>query len=189
MSFHWRRHAPAFASAVALSIAALVLTVTAARAQNAAGPDGKSGAQLPPVVVDTSPETKSASRPKSAAPAAQAEPVPKPKAQAKAKAKPATASAPQAEASASSASVSGQSDTTGDGEGGDGSVAPGTRSGSLGVPTTAEATAEIERTPGAVEVVPDTAYKSSTPAVTIKDALDYVPGVFVQPKWGEDSRL
>lgn len=71
----------------------------------------------------------------------------------------------------------------------EGIPAPGTRSGSLGVPTTAEATAEIERTPGAVEVVPDTAYKTSTPAVTIKDALDYVPGVWVQPKWGEDSRI
>lgn len=67
--------------------------------------------------------------------------------------------------------------------------APGTRSGSLSVPTTAEATADIELTPGAVEVVPDKAYKASTPAVTIKDALDYVPGVWVQPKWGEDSRI
>ena len=67
--------------------------------------------------------------------------------------------------------------------------AVGSRSGALGVPTTAEATVEIERTPGAVEVVPDTAYKTSTPAVTIKDVLDYVPGVFVQPKWGEDSRI
>jgi iron complex outermembrane recepter protein len=67
--------------------------------------------------------------------------------------------------------------------------APGTRSGSLSVPTTAEATADIELTPGAVEVVPDKAYKTSTPAVTIKDALDYVPGVWVQPKWGEDSRI
>ncbi len=65
----------------------------------------------------------------------------------------------------------------------------GTRSGSLTVPTTAEATAEINRTPGAVEVVPDTAYKYSTPSATLKDALDYVPGVFVQPKWGEDTRL
>jgi len=63
------------------------------------------------------------------------------------------------------------------------------RAGSLSVPTTAEATAEIQRTPGGVEVVPDTAYKASTPAVTIKDALDYVPGVWVQPKWGEDSRI
>jgi iron complex outermembrane receptor protein len=70
-----------------------------------------------------------------------------------------------------------------------GRPALGSRSGSLGVPTTAEATVEIERTPGAVEVVPDTAYKTSTPAVTIKDALEYVPGVFVQPKWGEDTRL
>lgn len=67
--------------------------------------------------------------------------------------------------------------------------APGTRSGSLSVPTTAEATADIDRTPGAVEVVPGSAYQTSTPAATIKDALDYVPGVFVQPKWGDNSRL
>jgi iron complex outermembrane receptor protein len=63
------------------------------------------------------------------------------------------------------------------------------RSGSLSVPSTAEARAEIERTPGSVEVVPDTAYKASTPAVTVKDVLDYVPGVFAQPKWGDDTRL
>jgi iron complex outermembrane receptor protein len=72
---------------------------------------------------------------------------------------------------------------------GDAPAALGSRSGSLSVPTTAEATAEINRTPGAVEVVPGSAYQTSTPAVTIKDALDYVPGVFVQPKWGDDSRL
>lgn len=69
------------------------------------------------------------------------------------------------------------------------SPSPGSRSGSLSVPTTAEAAAEIARIPGAAEVVPDTAYKASTPAVTLKDALGYVPGVFVQPKWGEDTRL
>jgi iron complex outermembrane receptor protein len=63
------------------------------------------------------------------------------------------------------------------------------RSGSLSVPNTAEARAEIEQTPGGVELVPAEAYKASTPSATIKDALDYVPGVFVQPKWGEDSRL
>ena len=57
------------------------------------------------------------------------------------------------------------------------------------MPTTAEAVADINRTPGGVEVVPGKAYKTSTPAVTIKDVLDYVPGVFVQPKWGEDSRI
>ena len=67
--------------------------------------------------------------------------------------------------------------------------APGTRSGSLGVPTTAEAVAEINQTPGAVEVVPGKAYQTSTPSVTIQDALAYVPGVFVQTKWGDDTRL
>jgi iron complex outermembrane receptor protein len=72
---------------------------------------------------------------------------------------------------------------------GNGQAAVGQRSGSLTVPTTAEAKAEIERTPGAVEVVPAEAYKASTPASTLKDVLDYVPGVFVQPKWGEDTRL
>jgi iron complex outermembrane receptor protein len=72
---------------------------------------------------------------------------------------------------------------------GGGQPAVGTRSGSLTVPTTAEARVEIDRTPGGVELVPDTTYKPSTPAATLKDALDYVPGVFVQPKWGEDSRL
>ena len=63
------------------------------------------------------------------------------------------------------------------------------RRGSLSVPSTAEARAEINRTPGGVDLVPDTAYKGSTPAATIKDALDYVPGVFAQPKWGDDTRL
>ncbi|NOT72587.1 MAG: TonB-dependent receptor [Hyphomicrobium sp.] len=66
---------------------------------------------------------------------------------------------------------------------------PADRSGALTVPTTTEARAEIEHTPGAVDLVSDKEYKNSTPSSTIKDALDYVPGVFVQPKWGEDSRL
>jgi iron complex outermembrane receptor protein len=61
--------------------------------------------------------------------------------------------------------------------------------GSLTTPTTTQAQALLSRVPGSVVVVPDTAYKNSTPAVTIKDVLDFVPGVFVQPKWGEDSRL
>jgi iron complex outermembrane receptor protein len=66
--------------------------------------------------------------------------------------------------------------------------APGTRSGSLGVPTTAQATVEIDRTPGGVEVVPDTQFKN-TPANTIKDALGWVPGVIIQQKWGPDARV
>ncbi len=48
---------------------------------------------------------------------------------------------------------------------------------------------EIQRTPGGVAIVRGEDYKNSTPAATLKDVLDYVPGVFVQPKWGEDSRL
>lgn len=57
------------------------------------------------------------------------------------------------------------------------------------MPNTGEARAEIQRTPGAVSLVPAETYKTSTPAVTLKDALDFTPGVFVQPKWGEDTRL
>lgn len=60
--------------------------------------------------------------------------------------------------------------------------------GSLVAPNTDAARRDIERTPGAVQVVPDTAFKD-TPAQTIKDVVDWVPGVWAQPKWGDDSRL
>lgn len=72
---------------------------------------------------------------------------------------------------------------------GSNAIRPTTRSGALSVPTAAEARAEIETTPGGVDLVPAEEYARSTPASTLKDALDYVPGVFIQPKWGEDSRL
>lgn len=68
-------------------------------------------------------------------------------------------------------------------------IRPGTRAASLSVPNIGEARADIERTTGGVDLVADSEFKTSTPSVTIKDALDYVPGVFVQPKWGEDTRL
>ncbi|WP_315763589.1 TonB-dependent receptor family protein [Bradyrhizobium sp. SZCCHNS2005] len=67
-------------------------------------------------------------------------------------------------------------------------AAPAQPSTSLTVPDTQQATRTIEQTPGAVALVPDTAYKNA-PAQTIKDVLDYVPGVFAQPKWGDDTRL
>ncbi len=63
------------------------------------------------------------------------------------------------------------------------------RAASLTVPTTEEAQRALELVPGSVVAVPDTAYRNATPASTIKDVLDYVPGVFVQPKWGDDTRL
>lgn len=55
-------------------------------------------------------------------------------------------------------------------------------------PTVAQATKEIERTPGGVEVISDTAFQN-TPVQTIKDVLQYVPGVIVQPRMGDDVRL
>lgn len=59
---------------------------------------------------------------------------------------------------------------------------------SLTVPSLHEAKEQLERTPGGVELVPEAAWRD-TKAATIKDILDYTPGVFVQPKWGDDSRL
>jgi iron complex outermembrane receptor protein len=67
-------------------------------------------------------------------------------------------------------------------------AAPSAASPSLTVPSTEQARTNIEHTPGAVEVVPDTAFKNA-PAQTIKDIVDYVPGVWAQPKWGDDARL
>jgi iron complex outermembrane receptor protein len=59
---------------------------------------------------------------------------------------------------------------------------------SLTVPNAEDAKDLIEQTAGGVELVPDTAWRD-TQAATIKDILDYTPGVFAQPKWGEDTRL
>ena len=47
---------------------------------------------------------------------------------------------------------------------------------------------DVQRTPGAVEVVPDTVFKNA-PAQTVKDVVDWTPGVWAQPKWGDDTRL
>lgn len=66
-----------------------------------------------------------------------------------------------------------------------GSGAPG----ALTVLTAQQALAEINQTPGGVALVTAEAYRNATPANTIKDVLDYVPGVFAQPKWGDDTRL
>src|SRR5689334_3130898 len=64
---------------------------------------------------------------------------------------------------------------------------PGQSGGTLTVPSTAQATADIQRTPGGVEVVPDTQFKSG-PASTIRDVLGFVPGVITQPKSNIDNR-
>ena len=59
----------------------------------------------------------------------------------------------------------------------------------LAVLTAQQALKEINQTPGGVALVPAEAYRNSTVANTIKDILDYVPGVWAQPKWGDDTRL
>ncbi len=60
---------------------------------------------------------------------------------------------------------------------------------SLAVLTAEQALREMQQTPGSVAVVPAEAYKNNSVASTIKDILDYVPGVFAQPKFGDDTRL
>ena len=59
---------------------------------------------------------------------------------------------------------------------------------SLTAPTTEGAEAQISEIPGGAEIVGDDAWRN-TPARTLKDVLDFTPGVFAQPKWGEDTRL
>ncbi|UZE50175.1 TonB-dependent receptor [Rhodopseudomonas sp. P2A-2r] len=61
--------------------------------------------------------------------------------------------------------------------------------GSLTVLTAQQALREIQQTPGGVALVTADAWKNSTVGNSIKDILDYVPGVFAQPKWGDDTRL
>lgn len=55
-------------------------------------------------------------------------------------------------------------------------------------PDAREARHAIQHTPGGVDLVDEEQWRD-TAARTLKDVLDYTPGVFVQPKWGEDTRL
>ncbi|OYW33605.1 MAG: hypothetical protein B7Z45_08310, partial [Azorhizobium sp. 12-66-6] len=55
------------------------------------------------------------------------------------------------------------------------------QNGSLTVRSFEQARQEIQLTPGGAEVVSAAQWRD-TPATTIKDMLDYVPGVFAQPK-------
>jgi iron complex outermembrane receptor protein len=61
--------------------------------------------------------------------------------------------------------------------------------GTLTVPSVTDAREQINKTPGGVEIVPAEEYRD-TRATTLKDVLDYVPGVWVQSKYGqEDAKL
>jgi iron complex outermembrane receptor protein len=67
-------------------------------------------------------------------------------------------------------------------------AAPG-MPGALTVATAQQALQQIKRTPGGVALVTADAWRNSTVSNSIKDILDYVPGVIAQPKWGDDTRL
>ncbi|EME70252.1 TonB-dependent receptor [Paramagnetospirillum caucaseum] len=55
-------------------------------------------------------------------------------------------------------------------------------------PNAAEAKAAIRETAGGVDSVSAEEFRDGR-TQTVKDMLDFVPGVFAQAKWGEDSRL
>ena len=61
--------------------------------------------------------------------------------------------------------------------------------GVLTVATAQQALREIQRTPGGVALVTADVWRNSTVSNSIKDILDYVPGMIAQPKWGDDTRL
>ncbi|MGD9537958.1 MAG: TonB-dependent receptor family protein [Alphaproteobacteria bacterium] len=55
-------------------------------------------------------------------------------------------------------------------------------------PAPAQAAEALRRTPGGVAVVEPDQFASPAPK-TLKDVLDFTPGVLAQARWGEDSRL
>ena len=54
------------------------------------------------------------------------------------------------------------------------------------VPTAAQALEQIKSVPGGASVIPASEFKTGRVS-TMKDALEYVPGVFVQPRFGSDE--
>ncbi len=68
-------------------------------------------------------------------------------------------------------------------------VTAGSSDESLTTQTPAEARVELSQTPGGTALVDSETYKRGRSS-TLKDALDFAPGVFVQPRFGaEESRL
>ncbi|MET0279199.1 MAG: TonB-dependent receptor [Pseudorhodoplanes sp.] len=67
----------------------------------------------------------------------------------------------------------------------DGSNTPGA---SLTLPNVEQARRAIDNTPGAVSIVTSDDWRDQKTS-NVKDMFDYTPGVWAQPKWGEDARL
>ncbi|MBR0680802.1 TonB-dependent receptor [Roseomonas eburnea] len=61
--------------------------------------------------------------------------------------------------------------------------------GSLTRPSNEQAEEAARQVPGNVSVVPAEEFRDRPGVTTIRDMLLYTPGVFAEPKWGEDSRL
>lgn len=55
-------------------------------------------------------------------------------------------------------------------------------------PTTVEALAKVLRTPGGAEVVPEDKFQNRL-AVSLRDALAFSPGVYTQPRFGQEVRI
>jgi len=56
-------------------------------------------------------------------------------------------------------------------------------------PDAAEAAARLRAVPGNVTVVPSEEIRARAGVTGLRDVLEFTPGVFAQPKWGEDTRL
>ncbi len=67
----------------------------------------------------------------------------------------------------------------------DGASSPGA---SLTLPNVEQARRAINYTPGAVSIVTSDDWRDQKTS-TVKEMFDFTPGVWAQPKWGEDSRL
>lgn len=61
--------------------------------------------------------------------------------------------------------------------------------GSLTRPSNEQAEEAARQLPGNVSVVPAETFRDRPGVTTVRDMLLYTPGVFAEPKWGEDSRL
>lgn len=60
---------------------------------------------------------------------------------------------------------------------------------SLTVNSNAQAQVRLWSSPGANTMVPASEFLDRPGTVTVRDIFEFTPGIFAQPKWGEDSRL
>lgn len=177
MTHMFCRHAAPLATPMALSITVMLAgsATVSIGLDTAEAQTSGTGQPLPPVVVEQP-----------------AQPSAKPKPKKTAKKIPSAAAKPKVEAAAPAPQAAAAQPAEGEAAGGEGEgvgTSAGAGSPSLTSPGVGEARRQIEKTPGGVAVVDAKAYED-TAAVTVKEVLDYVPGVFVQPRdGGQDVKL